>query len=360
MKTIFDIHKKLGLILEKEDGKKTIIKDGLFTKNKTSKKISNPTIFDLYSGKVSDYKPNHKAEYSLIKLEPHSFFLFNNEPLLLFFDNPVDLHKLSKDVWNFNKSALIFVNTPAELKIYNGFKYEKNTGLLDVLETINNVTEISKLENYSYWKIVTAELWNTKDNEFKNNTRVDKKLLDNIKTARNILIGNDKNEKIENPLQEKHANRIIGRLIFIRYLIDRNVKFDYKTAGSELLTKEKLPELILQKENLFNFFEYLLDKFNGKILPLNGEKDAVKQIHLNILSRLFAGDNIKDRQRSLFNIFDFDFIPIELISNIYETFLSDIQDRDKAFYTPPFLVDYVLSQTVKPHLEKITDRKSVV
>ncbi|MCK4695413.1 MAG: N-6 DNA methylase, partial [Candidatus Cloacimonetes bacterium] len=314
---------------------------------------SNINLIDLYKGDFSNFKSNYKVEYTLKKLHPHSFFLFNSEPLLIFFDyseqiNREKREKLSKDVWNFNKSALVFVNTPKELTIYNGFKYNKS-GLLEVLETIKDITEYPKLEQYSYWKIVTSELWNAKDEKFKKNTRVDKKLLDNIKTARKLLI--DK-EYTENPLYEKHANRIIGRLIFIRYLIDRNVKFDYQGKGKELLTKDNLPKLILQRDNLFNFFEYLLKTFNGKILPLNGEKNAIHQNHLIILSDLFAGNEIKARQPSFFNIFDFDFIPVELISNIYETFLSETQDADKAFYTPPFLVDYVLSQTVKPFINE--------
>jgi len=345
MKSIFDIHKKLGLVLEKEDGT-TIVKEGLITINDN----------------ISDYKSNIRTEYSLKKINPHSFFLFNNEPLLLFFDNPPNIQELSENIWNFNKSALVFVNTPKELVIYNGFNFDKDKGLLQVLETIKSFPDYPKLEQYSYWKIVTAELWNAKDKDFKKNTRVDKKLLENIKTARNILLGKDKKSKIKKSLQEKHVNRIIGRLIFVRYLIDRGVKFDYKKEGVKdeeikeviklLKDKDTFPELIRKKEKLYNFFEYLLGKFKGDILPLNGERDAVQKEHLDILANLFAGEDIKKSQRSLFNVFNFDFIPIELISNIYETFLTEIQDADKAFYTPPFLVDYVLSQTVKPHLAK--------
>ncbi|OFX41648.1 MAG: hypothetical protein A2X08_05260 [Bacteroidetes bacterium GWA2_32_17] len=340
MKSIFDIHKRLGINLE----------NGLFI-IKNTHISSNTKFLDLYDGDELNYKSNFKVEYTLKKLNPHSFFLFNNEPLLLFFDyaKQIDketLEKLSRDVWNFNKSALVFVNTPNELNIYNGFHYKKS-GLLQVLETIKTIKDEQKLDNYSYWKIVNSELWYAKDEVFKKNTRVDTKLLENIKIAREILIN-----KVENPLIDKHANRIIGRLIFIRYLIDRKVNFDYIGEGKELLTKEELPKLILQKDNLFNFFEYLLEKFKGDILPLNGERDVVQTSHLAILSNLFKGDDIKTHQGSLFNVFDFDFIPIELISNIYETFLGKKQDTDKAFYTPPFLVDYVLSQTVKPFISE--------
>ena len=348
MISISDIHKKLGFDLE----------NGLFIR-KEIPEYSDSIIRDLYKGDFKRYKSNFKVEYALKKIQPHSFFLFNNEPLLIFFDyskknDKEKQRKLSKDVWNFNKSALVFVNEANQLKIYNGFKYEKS-GLLQVLETIETLKDEEKLENYSYWKIVTAELWNVKGEAFKKKTRVDTKLLENIKTTREVLI----NEKLENPLSEKHVNRIIGRLIFVRYLIDRRVNLNYNGKGKELLTKDKLPELILHKDDLFDFFEYLLTKFKGDILPLNGEQNAVKQSHLQKLSNLFAGDAIKSRQRSLFNVFDFDFIPIEFISNIYETFLGKKQDTDKAFYTPPFLVDYVLEQTVKPFIAKQDDAENI-
>lgn len=339
MISIFDIHKKLGFNLE----------NGLFIK-KTST-TSNTNIEDLYDGNYSEYKTNFKIEYALKKLQPHSFFLFNNEPVLLFFDfQELQITKeiLSEKIWNFNKSAIAFVNFKKELIVYNGFQFDKKSNLLKTLEIIKSATDLTKIEKYSYWQIVTAELWNTKDEEFKKKTRVDAKLLENIKSAREILI----NKKSSNQLSEKHANRIIGRLIFVRYLIDRNVNLDYKGKGKELLSKNGLPKLIRQKDSLFDFFEYILRKFKGDILPLNGERDSVNDYHLEVLSNLFAGDQIKNRQQSLFNVFDFDFIPIELISNIYETFLGEKQESDKAFYTPPFLVDYILEQTVKPFIEK--------
>lgn len=349
MISIFDIHKKLGLNLEK----------GLFIRNNTPEN-SNSKIQDLYEGDFTVHRSNFKVEYALKKIQPHSFFLFNNEPLLIFFDyseqnDKERLKKLSRNVWNFNKSALVFVNETNQLNIYNGFQYKRESGLLHVLETIKMPKDGEKLEKYSYWKIVTAELWNERDEDFKKKTRVDTKLLENLRTAREVLI----DKKAESPLFENHANRIIGRLIFVRYLIDRKINLDYQGKGKELLTKDLLPDLIGQKDNLFDFFEYLLKKFNGDILPLNGEQDAVEQSHLDILSRLFKGEDIKSRQRSLFNVFNFDFIPIELVSNIYETFLGEKQSSEKAFYTPPFLVDNILEQTVKPFIEKQQDAESL-
>nr|BFF38205.1 hypothetical protein BACY1_00100 [Tenacibaculum mesophilum] len=86
---------------------------------------------------------------------------------------------------------------------------------------------------------------------------------------------------------------------------------------------------------------------------------------------MFVGEKIKGYsvQPSMFNVYDFEIIPVELISNIYESFLGNTsfsnggsmitklskQKEVKAYYTPPFLVDYVLSQTINPFLNQETN-----
>jgi hypothetical protein len=50
-----------------------------------------------------------------------------------------------------------------------------------------------------------------------------------------------------------------------------------------------------------------------------------------------ADEQLTKGQLSLFPLYDFNIIPVELISNIYERFLGDEkQQEDKAFYTPPY------------------------
>lgn len=64
-------------------------------------------------------------------------------------------------------------------------------------------------------------------------------------------------------------------------------------------------------------------------------------------SFLTAKEEMKTGQLCLFPFYDFNIIPIELISNIYEILLGkEKQDRDKAFYTPEYLVDYIVNRTV--------------
>ena len=51
-------------------------------------------------------------------------------------------------------------------------------------------------------------------------------------------------------------------------------------------------------------------------------------------------------QGCLWPIYSFDVIPLEFISSIYETFVTERAARDGIFYTPPHLVDFVLDQVL--------------
>jgi hypothetical protein len=84
------------------------------------------------------------------------------------------------------------------------------------------------------------------------------------------------------------------------------------------------------------------------------EKENIDKKHLQVLYHLFSWDEVGEdkTQLSLFNLYNFNIIPIELISEIYEQFMWEKQDKNSAYYTPSFLVDYILEKTVKKHLEK--------
>ena len=64
---------------------------------------------------------------------------------------------------------------------------------------------------------------------------------------------------------------------------------------------------------------------------------------------LSANIDTKTGQLSFFDLYDFNIIPVELISNIYEILLGkESRDKDNAFYTPQYLVNYILDHTISP------------
>jgi hypothetical protein len=74
-------------------------------------------------------------------------------------------------------------------------------------------------------------------------------------------------------------------------------------------------------------------------------KNTIAKLH-----EFFTAD-YRNKQIKLFP-YKFDIIPVELLSNIYEAFLkAEKQASDGIYYTPPNLVDLVLSETLDPMLE---------
>jgi len=304
-----------------------------------------------------------------------------NQSFILFFDNPdIDREELiHKQVINFGLSQAVFINRNETLDLYHGndFLISDFKKLIKIKSSCSN----SDFEDFSFINQLRGNIFKTLG---ENKNSVDKFLLKNITDARRILVA-----KEGLSLLPKAANRLIGRLLFVSYLIDRNVTFNDQnilTGQNKLERKESFKSLIINKESLYNFFKYLTKKYNGDMFPLvefsdqemlYNEEVLVEEKHLSVLSHLlncssfFAGGKAYNNytvQQSLFDLYDFEIIPVELISSIYENFIGNGDENEnlnltkqkdiKAYYTPSYLVDYILSQTITPFLENHSKKDS--
>lgn len=295
-----------------------------------------------------------KIRIFLNSINYDAIYSIENKPQIIFkeFDITQDniqdiedeIYSLHKQVWNFGEVPILFIVLPNEIRIYNGFIFNRDK---EKNEIWKKITEKNKddIYEFKFMNLVSGALWKKYEAIFSKKERVQDYLLKNLKDARKVL------HKKGLPFSIIHS--IIGRLIFSRYLIDRGVldrDFFHKKYGCDF------EEIILDKENLYDFFGYLRTEFNGDLFPLiDGEKNKINNSHLKTLCNLFKGYNIGTGQTVLFDIYDFSIIPVELISNIYETFLKrESKNSNKPYYTPLFLVDYVLNHTLDEMLEKIS------
>ncbi|WP_283687802.1 N-6 DNA methylase [Dysgonomonas sp. Marseille-Q5470] len=285
--------------------------------------------------------PNRVKRLIENRIEPQAFFCFDNKPLILFFENPSDKEKLYETIWNFNESPIVIIIENDNVEIFNGFNFLKDK------KTLEKLGGIEKLNDFSYFELVTGRAWEQYEDHLNYKNRVDYYLLQNINAARKILVQ-------EQGLSSKVANALIGKVIFVRYLIDREVKLCFE-GDSKYWTNNDFCELLNNPQNTKNFFDYLENSetgFNGDLFPLHDEEyNQVQSIHYNTIRRLIEGDDLDKQQPSLFEFYDFSIIPIEFISNVYELFIGkDNQEEEGAYYTPLFLVDYILKETVDKKL----------
>ena len=91
-------------------------------------------------------------------------------------------------------------------------------------------------------------------------------------------------------------------------------------------------------------FERLCNRFNGDLFPIGGAEGDVHESHLGLLLSFLNSTNLETGQLSLWP-YNFEYIPIELISNIYDIFL-DNRRASGAYYTPLLLADFILEETM--------------
>lgn len=321
--------------------------------------IENKAVFfrdkedgEVFSGFSSDI--NKKLE--LIK--PDAFYVFNNQPLVLFFDltsikDKEKENEIHKKVWSFDNSPIVFVIKDTDIKVYNALSYSKKDKSLEEIK----LSEEERNEKFSFWNLQSGTTWQLLQNYYESNKkkenrkRVNERLFQNIKGVRETLVCKSN----EGNLKDNEANSLILRLIFIRYLIDRDIKIDndYIFGNSTIEKRISFSKLIQNPTKLNQLFTKLNANFNGALFK---ELDIhISQSQSNYLANVFKGE--LEEQGSLFEgyyfeIFDFSIIPVEVISGIYESLIDpETRDLDSAVYTPSFLVDYILDDTVDKYLD---------
>ena len=258
------------------------------------------------------------------------------------------LWELHRSLWNHNRAPLLIAVLPEEVRVYNCFAppqrdsrqlmADKSAPLKQAVHQVTDVLELRQLlSDYRRREIVSGSFARTQQGEYNREQRVDNRLLENLRYVRHHLI--------DDGLSETVANSLLGRSIFVRYLEDRGViNEDYYrrfTSGLSLhdLLKGSLSET-------YQLFDELADRFNGDLFPINDlERLQVEPKHLQMLGRFLHGEEVTSGQM-YFWAYDFKYIPIELISAIYETFLDEDRQTSGAYYTPPEIVDYVLNEVL--------------
>ncbi|MBL7951467.1 MAG: SAM-dependent DNA methyltransferase [Flavobacteriales bacterium] len=271
-----------------------------------------------------------RVQRTLEELQPYAVLCVDERPFVVFFeieDREEELRRVHHACWNAQIPVLVVYD--GDFTTYNGLALNSRSRLLNVLLKKGNHLELtlSNIRSQPFWK-----------KHFQIKDRLDTYLLNNIESISKYLREND---------AEEFSTRLILRLIFIRYLIDRGTNLNYMGFnGNQEADRGLLKHVIQEKDELYGLFKYLWHKFNGGPFVVDRDEYAtINQRHLDKLSSFISGDDIDRDQPSLFDVYDFNILPIELISSIYERFLGEtVKKRDEAFYTPPYLVEHILGQ----------------
>ena len=286
------------------------------------------------------------------KFEIDAAYFHGNVPVIYFkelwTDDDDDLWNLHRSLWNHNRAPLLIAVLPQEVRVYNCFAPPVRTSgrlMRDnpavLKQAVRQVTDVlalrQELSQFRRREIISGRFAQAHRDTFSRDRRVDNRLLENLKHVRRRLIADG--------LSKPVANSLLGRSIFVRYLEDRGViGSNYFRRFADSYSFCSL--LGASRTETYRLFENLALRFNGDLFPVDDlEQDQVKSEHLQQLGRFLHGDEVSSGQM-YFWAYNFKYIPIELISAIYETFLDEERRQSSAFYTPPEIVDFVLNEVL--------------
>ena len=256
-----------------------------------------------------------------------------------------------KEIWNQGFAPLLWVISPEKIELYNGFGRPQEAGdaathLLRTFERIESaLNELDALagrlamETGRFWQEPLAHRVDRK-------TSVDQQLLSDLAALEHDLVATD--------MSRSDAQGLIGRSIFTQYLIDRQIV----KAGhlAHVYGHGTLASILRDPHATEQLFRWLRETFNGDMFP-SGDSSAPKAHHLRRVADFLNAVDPVSRQTTLFP-YQFDVIPVELISSIYEQFsraepgphpdtrssTQDFRHGKDEFYTRLPLVSLILDE----------------
>ncbi len=190
---------------------------------------------------------------------------------------------------------------------------------------------------------------------------VDSAFLQEIERWRDLLA---RNIALRNPnLTHRELNfavqRTIDRIIFLRICEDRGIEFYGKLMALQNGTR------IYQR--LFQLFRQADDRYNSGLFHFRPEKERPGDSLDNLTPELSIDDRVlKDILRNLYypdSPYEFSVLPADILGQVYEQFLGKVirltpahhaivEDKPEVrkaggiYYTPTYIVDYIVKQTV--------------
>jgi len=174
------------------------------------------------------------------------------------------------------------------------------------------------------------------------------------------------NKSVSNEHLTSATQTLINRIIFLKMLTDRKIEDDYLTKILEQIENEK--EEISIYDSCRDIFKELDKKYNGDIFHRKTDLDDViveNKVFKKILKSL----------RPEKSVYTLNAMPVEIIGNVYEQFLGDVivhkgrgiaaepkpevRKAGGVYYTPKYIVDYIVQNTAGEKLKKCKSPKDV-
>jgi hypothetical protein len=278
-------------------------------------------------------------------------------------DGPADdpeFAELHKRLWSWGGVPLVYRKTPGLVQLFRCAHrpdFVSATGEL-VCKPFKTLKTAAAISDASWWdaaRLRNGTLWD--------DPAVCKIMLSASKSAHKRLIAAVKrlnSDLNEEGVLKKHLRRKLLILsLLIAYLEERGVLlpdyFDQFHKGTS-----KFFEILARGDALVNLLAALEERFNGNVFTLDGaDRQSLRgNSQLIRFARLVEGRDELNGQLTLWQLYSFKDLPVELISHIYQLFVND---SNSSVYTPPFLVRLMLDEALSwDRLDRLRDKNEII
>ena len=268
--------------------------------------------------------------------------------------------ELHQRLWSWGGVPLVYRKTPGRVQLFRcahgpDFINAKGERVCRPFKTLKTLGAISSDPWWDESRLRNGTLWD--------DPAVCKVMLKADKAAHKSLI--DAVTRLNADLDQqkilpKHLRRKLLILsLLIAYLEERGV-FPRDYFGQFLGGATRFFEVLANGEAIIALLEALEQRFNGHVFVLDeADRESLKTNgQLSRSARLVEGRREDSGQLTLWQLYSFKDLPIELISHIYQMF---VEDTDSSVYTPPFLVRLMLDEVLSPErLDRLQDKEEII
>jgi hypothetical protein len=256
-----------------------------------------------------------------------------------------ELARLHRTLWLNGTVPLLYIDNDDSVDILsciaeavskkaNSWNYKPLDSILSSAQNIND-----QIKRFSASRLADGTFWEDERN---------KNYIDVTKSAHNVLLEKIKKaDKEINGRNKPVARRLLLLTLLIKYLEDRGVFKTEKDFFSKYVEGANSFYDVLNEgtvDDLVVLLKKLENKFNGDIFVVTKKKnEKITQTLINKIANIVRADTDADNQLYFWDIYNFEHIPVEVISHIYQYFT----DREKgSVFTPVILVNLMLDQVM--------------
>jgi len=263
-------------------------------------------------------------------------------------------------LWSWGGVPVVYRRRPGLLQLFrcaHRADFLARDGRLQC-NPIRELQLASQIELDPWWdeqRIRTGGLWTdpqTCELLLSSSKAAHKSLFDAFKRLSTYL---DDEKVLPKPLRR----RLLILSLLIAYLEQRGV-FDDGFFATFMPGAQRFFEVLGDGAALVQLLAALEQRFNGRVFALE-HPDVEKLLSTQQLprfARMIEAREDQNAQLSLWELYSFEDLPVELISQIYQLF---VENEDSSVYTPPFLVRFLVEEALSwDTLDEITSRNQMI